>query len=155
MPLNRVDFPAPLGPMSPRMPPSGSVRETSRTATSPPNWMVMFSVSSAAGIASPDCPPVDLAHYPARHEDYDEHDQRSIDEEVRVREYVAEQLGRQRHQDRTDERTEDGAASADDRDQGDADRQGQLEHQIGRAHVLNSSHVAISYAVFCLKKKKH
>src|SRR5690554_7619969 len=25
--------------------------------------------------------------------------------------------------------------------------------QIGRAHVLNSSHVRISYAVFCLKKK--
>src|SRR5690625_5583509 len=26
--------------------------------------------------------------------------------------------------------------------------------EIGRAHRLNSSHVAISYAVFCLKKKK-
>src|SRR5215469_6089448 len=26
--------------------------------------------------------------------------------------------------------------------------------KIGRAHVLNSSHVEISYAVFCLKKKK-
>src|SRR6266511_5058027 len=26
--------------------------------------------------------------------------------------------------------------------------------QIGRAHVWNSSHVKISYAVFCLKKKK-
>src|SRR5689334_24552314 len=25
--------------------------------------------------------------------------------------------------------------------------------QIGRAHVLNSSHSSISYAVFCLKKK--
>src|SRR3712207_8947886 len=28
------------------------------------------------------------------------------------------------------------------------------EAQIGRAHVLNSSHANISYAVFCLKKKK-
>src|SRR2546426_7776264 len=26
--------------------------------------------------------------------------------------------------------------------------------QIGRAHVWNSSHLVISYAVFCLKKKK-
>src|ERR1035441_10719347 len=26
--------------------------------------------------------------------------------------------------------------------------------QIGRAHVLNSSHLGISYAVFCLKKKQ-
>src|SRR5438477_13163156 len=26
--------------------------------------------------------------------------------------------------------------------------------EIGRAHVLNSSHMSISYAVFCLKKKK-
>src|SRR2546427_9198672 len=29
------------------------------------------------------------------------------------------------------------------------------EVQIGRAHVLNSSHSQISYAVFCLKKKKN
>src|SRR5688572_32761399 len=28
-----------------------------------------------------------------------------------------------------------------------------LQIQIGRAHVLNSSHSQISYAVFCLKKK--
>src|ERR1022692_879693 len=27
------------------------------------------------------------------------------------------------------------------------------DHQIGRAHGLNSSHLVISYAVFCLKKK--
>src|SRR3712207_8697509 len=27
--------------------------------------------------------------------------------------------------------------------------------QIGRAHVLNSSHANISYAVFCLKKKNN
>src|SRR5690606_42062849 len=28
-----------------------------------------------------------------------------------------------------------------------------LQRKIGRAHVLNSSHVKISYAVFCLKQK--
>src|SRR3712207_8937178 len=28
-----------------------------------------------------------------------------------------------------------------------------LQREIGRAHVLNSSHANISYAVFCLKKK--
>src|SRR5690349_22809454 len=28
------------------------------------------------------------------------------------------------------------------------------QREIGRAHGLNSSHVEISYAVFCLKKKK-
>src|SRR3712207_7082814 len=33
-------------------------------------------------------------------------------------------------------------------------RLGEEELQIGRAHVLNSSHANISYAVFCLKKKK-
>ena len=27
--------------------------------------------------------------------------------------------------------------------------------EIGRAHGLNSSHITISYAVFCLKKKTH
>src|SRR3712207_6958794 len=36
-------------------------------------------------------------------------------------------------------------------DEGDALR---VLRQIGRAHVLNSSHANISYAVFCLKKKK-
>src|SRR6266853_1961807 len=29
------------------------------------------------------------------------------------------------------------------------------QFEIGRAHVLNSSHSQISYAVFCLKKKNH
>src|SRR5688572_32300457 len=29
-----------------------------------------------------------------------------------------------------------------------------VERKIGRAHVWNSSHSQISYAVFCLKKKK-
>src|SRR3712207_8634524 len=33
-------------------------------------------------------------------------------------------------------------------------RGGALVGEIGRAHVLNSSHANISYAVFCLKKKK-
>src|SRR5256885_5070634 len=31
---------------------------------------------------------------------------------------------------------------------------GRARRQIGRAHGLNSSHLVISYAVFCLKKKK-
>ena len=32
---------------------------------------------------------------------------------------------------------------------------GEYKYKIGRAHVLNSSHRCISYAVFCLKKKTH
>src|SRR5215475_15595324 len=36
----------------------------------------------------------------------------------------------------------------------DAERGDEHRSEIGRAHVLNSSHVKISYAVFCLKKKK-
>src|SRR5690349_23102891 len=32
---------------------------------------------------------------------------------------------------------------------------GRARGKIGRAHVLNSSHVEISYAVFCLKKKNN
>src|SRR3712207_7322671 len=35
-----------------------------------------------------------------------------------------------------------------------AARPGGSSRKIGRAHVLNSSHANISYAVFCLKKKK-
>ena len=30
-----------------------------------------------------------------------------------------------------------------------------VEGQIGRAHVLNSSHTVISYAVFCLRSEEH
>src|SRR2546421_1106082 len=33
-------------------------------------------------------------------------------------------------------------------------REPALQHEIGRAQRLNSSHDQISYAVFCLKKKK-
>src|SRR5690606_39816797 len=35
-----------------------------------------------------------------------------------------------------------------------AKRQDRKAFEIGRAHVLNSSHVKRSYAVFCLNKKK-
>src|SRR3712207_6947351 len=34
-------------------------------------------------------------------------------------------------------------------------RDSRITLKIGRAHVLNSSHANISYAVFCLKKKKN
>src|SRR3712207_7954316 len=34
------------------------------------------------------------------------------------------------------------------------EREFDLDLKIGRAHRLNSSHANISYAVFCLKKKK-
>src|SRR5258708_39226038 len=48
-----------------------------------------------------------------------------------------------------------GAKAGHDRPAGDAgERRLRLLRQIGRAHVLNSSHQIISYAVFCLKKKK-
>src|SRR5256885_4882076 len=33
-------------------------------------------------------------------------------------------------------------------------RQGELEHEDRKSTRLNSSHLVISYAVFCLKKKK-
>src|SRR5258708_27472341 len=35
------------------------------------------------------------------------------------------------------------------------DQRDVLRREIGRAHVLNSSHQIISYAVFCLKKKNY
>src|SRR2546422_5017106 len=47
---------------------------------------------------------------------------------------------------------EDGCRGADGHVTGAVDGRG--EGEIGRAHVWNSSHGYISYAVFCLKKKK-
>src|SRR3712207_8453001 len=42
-----------------------------------------------------------------------------------------------------------------DHHQEDAGQEPRELEEIGRAHRLNSSHANISYAVFCLKKKKH
>src|SRR5579871_2568143 len=51
MMLNRVDFPAPFGPISPRSRPAGAVKLTSSSADSPPNSLPIPRTSSCAGLA--------------------------------------------------------------------------------------------------------
>src|SRR6516164_6501027 len=51
--LKSVVLPAPLGPISPRISPSASVKLTSETATSPPKRLVTPLTSSKAVIQSP------------------------------------------------------------------------------------------------------
>src|SRR5437870_9154241 len=59
--------------------------------------------------------------------------------------FRSEGRGRRRHQ-RAERRADEDAEHGVARDRGQPDR---------KSTRLNSSHVAISYAVFCLKKKKH
>ena len=46
MALNSVDFPAPFGPMMPRISPRATAKETPSTARSPPKLLPIFSTRS-------------------------------------------------------------------------------------------------------------
>src|SRR5829696_4953227 len=50
--LNRVDLPAPFGPMTERISPSRTEKDTSLTATSPPNRFVRWEICRSSSMAS-------------------------------------------------------------------------------------------------------
>src|SRR5690606_17721883 len=88
--LNTVVLPAPLGPMSPTRPPSGTCKFTLRTACSPPKRRLRSLISSSTGRAPfarpqpPQAPalvrgdepaPFPQAHDPRGPQDHEEHQQ--------------------------------------------------------------------------------
>src|SRR4051794_30933231 len=104
--LKKVDLPAPLGPIRPRMSPSSTDTEASSTALKAPNALVTFLASiSTAHLAA-----FEQREEPARQEAGDDHDDRTIDHEgdagtLATQQAVAELL--ERHQDQgADQRPE-------------------------------------------------
>src|SRR5690606_41321079 len=108
--------------MSPMMAPSSTDNDTRFTAVRPPNVTVTFSALSAAGIPPPDHPSLELAQHAGGCEQDDDYAQSAVDEQVRLGEHVAEQLGGHGSQRRDDERPEQRDAAAEDGYDGNAHR---------------------------------
>src|SRR3954471_899839 len=111
--LKKVDLPAPLGPIRPRMSPSSTDTEASSTALKAPNALVTLRASiSTAHLAA-----VEQRQQAARQEAGDDHDDRAVDDEGEAGAPAAEQAVRQlleRHQDqRADQRAEKLAGAAE------------------------------------------
>src|SRR5579871_861460 len=102
--LNRVDLPAPLGPIRPRMSPSSTATEALSTALKAPNALVMSraSISMAAYWLGPARPPCEQRQQAGRQEARDDDDDGAVDEESQAGALAAEIAVRQlleRHQD--------------------------------------------------------
>src|SRR5882757_2015658 len=118
--LNKVDLPAPLGPIRPRISPCSSVTEALSTALKLPKAFVTSRASRSMGsslrnggfrgFAAPRPQPVDQGQNAAGLEARDQDDDGAVDDERQPRALAAEQIvGNllQRHQDgSTDQRPE-------------------------------------------------
>src|SRR6195256_3954146 len=127
--LNKVDLPAPFGPIRPRISPCSSVTEAASTALKLPKAFVTLRASRSMGcfrcdrylrrLASPGPQPVDQCQNAAGLKARDQHDDRAIHDEGETRALAAEQVVGdflQRHQDRrTDQRPEQQAGAAERR----------------------------------------
>src|SRR6267154_2893810 len=125
--LNKVDLPAPFGPIRPRMSPCSSVTEAASTALKLPKAFVTLRASRSMGcfrcdrcrrrLASPGPQPVDQCQNAAGLKARDQHDDGTIHDEGETRALAAEQVVGdflQRHQDRrTDQRSEQQAGTAE------------------------------------------
>src|ERR1700681_449006 len=125
--LNKVDLPAPFGPIRPRMSPCSSVTEAASTALKLPKAFVTLRASRSMGcsfrddrrrvLAAP-CPqPLDQCQNAARLKARDQHDDGAVGDEGQPRALAAEQVVGdflQRHQDRSpDQRPEQQTGAAE------------------------------------------
>src|SRR3954470_14445590 len=110
--LKKVDLPAPLGPIRPRMSPCSTDTEAPSTALKAPNALVTLRASiSTAHLAA-----FEQREEPARQEAGDDHDDRAVDHEGDAGALASQQAVRQlleRHQDQgADQRAEQLAGAA-------------------------------------------
>src|SRR6185437_9533842 len=130
--LKKVDLPAPLGPIRPRMSPSSTDTEASSTALKAPNALTTLraSISTAHDLAA-----IEQRQEPARQETGDDHDDRAIDHEGEARALAAQIAVRQlleRHQDqRTDQRAEQLTCAAEGGHHHHLDRDQDAEARFG------------------------
>src|SRR6478736_3069725 len=75
--LKKVDLPAPLGPIRPRMSPSSTETEASSTALKAPNALTTF----FASISTVHLAAIEQRQQAARQEAGDDHDDRAVDHE--------------------------------------------------------------------------
>src|SRR6185437_14133409 len=127
--LKKVDLPAPLGPIRPRMAPCSSVIDAASTALQLPNAFVRTCASRSMGgscrggnvrrLAAPGRQPLDQGQDAAGLEARDQHDDGAVDDEGKTCAIAAEQIVGdflQRHQDRgADQRAEQQPGTAERR----------------------------------------
>src|SRR2546425_4394217 len=89
--------------------PGLTLKLSESTATSPPNRLVRFFTSSRNTLRSriKSEESSKAAHQPVGHEQYDNDQQRSVNKEIRPREFVAEDFGRQLQKHRSEHRPGD------------------------------------------------
>src|SRR5271165_609230 len=133
-----VDFPAPLGPISPRISRSATPKSTSRTAHRPPKRFVRprpASNASAIRARSPDRPrarpeAVDQAEDATRFEEHDRHQEQTEGQQVEILKVRFELFADEREDDRPEQRAGDRSETADQRHDDERDRGGKPEDRI-------------------------
>src|ERR1051326_9126938 len=138
-----VVLPAPFGPMMPKTSPSATSKLTSASASRTPKRFYTWRTERSASWGM--CEPPDAAHHAnqsIRLEEHHDDQQSAVDE----KEGIAQRRNRQKfdlqraEDQRTEERTDDGADAADDRHQHDAQAQSKVQ-DAARREVLKVDRV--------------
>src|SRR3954454_8483214 len=136
--LKVVVLPAPLGPISPLISPSGTANEASRTARKPRNAFEIAFTSSIKlqppGERRPDA--VRQEHDHDEQHDAVEHLLHARDLPAQRREELGDAVGEQRQDCRAEDRAEERAEAADDRPEADLDRAADIEDRRGEEVVV-------------------
>src|SRR5688572_17104686 len=138
MTLKMVVLPAPLGPISPLMLPSGTSKEASRTARSPRKDFDTCFTSSMdlqfSGHRRPDA--VGKEHDDGEEHQPVEHLLDAGDLPAERGERLGDAVGKKRQHRRTEDRSEEGADAADHRAEDDLDRAADVEDLLGEEVVV-------------------
>src|ERR1044071_5769908 len=138
MTLKIVVLPAPFGPISPLIPPSGTANDASRTARKPRNDFEMFFTSSIqlqpSREGGPDSVGEEHDHCEQHHAV--EHLLYAGDLPAERGEKLGDAIGEQRQHCRAEDRAEERAEAADDRPEDDLDRAADVEDLLGEEIVV-------------------
>src|SRR6185503_8506695 len=114
--------------------PALTLKLSESTATTPPKRLVRFFTSSRNTPWSPSKEPGDPSK-PSRqsigHKQDDQNKQRAVDQQIRLSEFIPENLGRQLEQQRSQDRARNRAQPSDNCHQHDLNRQRQRKHDRG------------------------
>src|SRR5918992_6377471 len=136
--LKIVVLPAPLGPIRPLMPPSGTSNEASRTARKPrKDFETRFTSSmdlQLSGHGRPDA--VGKEHDHGEEHDAVEHLLDAGNLPAERSERLGDAVGEQGEHRRAEDRTEEGADAADHRAENDLDRAADVEDLLGEEVVV-------------------
>src|SRR6202043_4156605 len=125
MTLSKVFFPAPFGPIRPKSPPSSTSKLTSFSAARPAKFLLMRSSLRMGATAAPRTREsnnlAEQSHYAARFKQDNQNQERTIQQQVELRERCDQLLMDEAVNKRTDDRAPDGPNASDNGHQQDRD----------------------------------